>query len=70
MKKTRTAWNKGLKMSPEWGEARKHSFAGRKHTEETKAKISRANKGHIVSPEMREKMSIIAKERLASLRRK
>ncbi len=62
----RVAWNKGKKMPPEWGEARKYSFMGRNHTLEARMKISKANKGHVVTPEMRKKMSEKAKQRLAS----
>ena len=55
--RTRPAWNKGRKMSPEWGVARRHSFLGKHHTEESKRKISEANKGHLTSAETREAVS-------------
>jgi len=60
----RIPWNKGLKMSPGYGEARAHSFKGRRHTEATKMKIAEANRGHIVTDEMREKMKQKAQERV------
>lgn len=63
-KRVKPAWNKGKKMPPEYGEARAHSFRGRKHSEETKRKISEANRKHPVTDEMRLKMSEAASLRV------
>ncbi len=59
-----SSWNKGLKMLPGYGEARRHSFAGKHHTQEAKDKVSVANKNHIVTKDMRNKMSKAAKLRI------
>lgn len=44
------AWNKGLKMGPAWNK-------GKTNTPEHRAKISKANTGHIKTPETRKKLS-------------
>lgn len=56
----------GKHLTPEWIEHREASRAGFKHSEETKQKISQANKGHIVSDETRKKMSEAGKGRTVS----
>lgn len=48
---------KGWKPPLQWIEAHRKAQTGRKHTEETKEKISNSNKGKTMSPESRKKMS-------------
>lgn len=62
--RNKPSWNKGLKMPPEYGEARRHSFLGRTHTEGAKRKVPEANKNHPVTDDMRQKMSEKAKLRV------
>jgi hypothetical protein len=57
------AWDTGLSsITDKWIEAMK-LITNRKHTEESKQKISKANKGKKVSAETRLKLSIIGKTR-------
>lgn len=52
--------NKGYNISPGGGSP----FKGLKHTEATKAKISKANKGRVVSLETRQRLSLSLKGKL------
>lgn len=53
-----TAWNKGLHI----GIGQENNFYGKKHSEETKKKISNANKGRKKTPEQIEKVRNSCKE--------
>jgi len=66
--KGQVAWNKGKKIGPSWNKGKRcpqiskalrgkpSGMLGKHHSEETKSKISRSNKGHPVSKEVREKL--------------
>ena len=57
-----TPWNKGKKC-PELGDAHR----GKKHSLETKSKMSKALKGHFVSDETRRKIGLIHKGKIVSI---
>jgi group I intron endonuclease len=49
--------NKGVNFNPEWRAKIGNASRGRRHTEETKKRISQKMQGHSVSKEVREKIS-------------
>jgi len=50
-------WNKGKKMSKEYGRMRGNAHKGQKHSEETKRKISKSMKGKKFTDEHKKKLS-------------
>jgi group I intron endonuclease len=65
--KARTNRRRGFKLSPEHAAALRASRIGKGHTEESKAKIGAANRGHVPSLETRRKMSLAQIGRRQSL---
>jgi len=74
-------WNKGKKTGPSWNKGKNcpqiskalkgnKNCLGRKLSEETKNKISKANKGHLVSKKLREKLSKISLNMSVETKRK